>query len=236
MRVTGSAYSERMKRVLDLTILVVTHLLLLPFWLLVWILIPLAIVVDTGFPVFYRTRRVGKDGEVFEPLKFRTMVQEAEQQGPSITYVGDDRITAVGRLLRKTALDELPQLLCILRGTMSFVGPRPLGVETHRIWTERVPGFEDRLEVLPGLTGLTAVYGDPNDYQRRLELERRYIETRSPWLDLKLLFVSAWIALCGNWERNKPKEERLRAEIELRGEEPRIEGSVKAETRRRAEG
>ena len=200
----GSGYPDYVKRMFDLVVILSAHVLLLPLWVFLWIVIPAAIALDSGLPIFYKSRRVGRYGQVFEAPKFRTMIQGADKLGPSMTVVNDSRVTRVGRILRKTGLDELPQLLCILRGDMTFVGPRALGEETHRLWVEEFPEFEDRLEAVPGLTGLATVLGQPDDDGGRLELDLRYVVERTLWLDLKLLFMSVWNTLRGRWERNKP--------------------------------
>lgn len=197
-------YPDSLKRALDLTVIVSAHFLLWPIWALLWLLIPVAIVLESGFPVFYRTKRVGRNHEMFEVLKFRTMVQDAEHLGPSITTANDDRITRVGSVLRKTGLDELPQLLAILRGDMSFVGPRAVGMKTYRLLAERFPEFPERQVVLPGLTGLATLYGEPDDFRQHLDLDFEYIRTRSLWLDIRVLVLSVWTSIRAGWESHKP--------------------------------
>ena len=114
------------KRPLDLMILLFAHALLLPLWLVIWTIVPLSIWLEDRGPVFYRQRRSGKDGRVFIVHKFRTMIPDADLRAPAWTVPGDPRLTRVGQLLRRTALDELPELWSVLKGDMSFVGPRPL--------------------------------------------------------------------------------------------------------------
>ena len=190
---------------MDLAILAAAHVLLFPVWLALWILIPAMIVVDSGRPVFYRQRRVGRGGRVFDVLKFRTMVTDADKIGPAWTSADDPRLTRVGRILRATALDELPQVVNILKGDMSFVGPRALAHDEHRHLSERVPGFDDRLRVPAGLTGLAQIYGSRHDAEQKLRHDLRYASSLSPWLDLKLLFLSVWITFKGTWERQEAK-------------------------------
>lgn len=193
------------KRPLDLTILAFAHLfpLLMPVWLLLWTLIPLAIWLQDRGPVFYRQKRAGKDGRVFTVLKFRTMFQDADRPTGAVQATRDDpRITPVGRILRWTALDELPQLINVLKGEMSLIGPRPECIEFHERFVREVPGFERRLQVRPGLTGLAQVkgaYDSPRPEKLRLDLE--YIERMSLWLDLKLLFLSVRNSLLARWDR-----------------------------------
>ena len=122
LRIRNGAY----KRPFDLGILLFAHVLLLPLWVMLWPLIPIAIWLGDRGPVFYKQRRAGKDGRMFVVRKFRTMVPDADLKGPLWTVQGDTRLTKVGKILRRTALDELPELWSIFKGDMSFVGPRPL--------------------------------------------------------------------------------------------------------------
>ena len=142
------------KRWMDLGILLAAHVLLAPVWLLLWITIPALIKLEGGGPVFYGQVRMGKGGRTFRLLKFRTMVVDADRIGPRWNVEGDRRVTRVGRVLRKTALDELPGLLAIWKGEMSFVGPRALDAIEHRFLETQIPGFDRRLAIVPGLTGL----------------------------------------------------------------------------------
>ena len=195
------------KRPLDLAILLVAHLLLLPLWALLWSIIPLLIFLDDGRPVFYRQKRVGKDSRVFHALKFRTMVRDAERTTGAVwASENDPRVTRVGRLLRATALDELPQLINILRGEMSFVGPRGERLELVELFTREIPDFPLRLQVRPGLTGMAQVYGHYDSPPReKLRYDVLYIRKMKLRLDLKLLFLSVWITLRGKWESREKK-------------------------------
>jgi lipopolysaccharide/colanic/teichoic acid biosynthesis glycosyltransferase len=179
-----------------------------------WLLIALLIWLEDRGPVFYPQDRVGKGGRIFKAFKFRSMIKEAERDhGPVQAVENDPRVTKVGRILRATAMDELPQLLNILRGDMSFVGPRALrphekealaNPETKDI--EDIPGYQERHEVRPGLTGLTQVYV-PGDTPRRKKFryDLLYIKKRSFWLDMKLIVLSFWITFRGKWESRQPK-------------------------------
>jgi len=142
---------------------------------------------------------------VFIVHKFRTMVPDADIKGPSWTVQEDPRLTSVGKVLRKTALDELPELWSILKGDMSFVGPRPLEENEQRQLEHQIPGFRRRLTVRPGLTGLAQVY-DPTDLaidKFRYDLE--YLERVSLWLDGKLIFLSVFNSLGARWDRRSGK-------------------------------
>jgi lipopolysaccharide/colanic/teichoic acid biosynthesis glycosyltransferase len=146
----------------------------------------LATKLGDGGPVLYRQTRVGKDGRDFELLKLRTMVVGAEQQGAGFAVDrGDSRITRVGRVLRATSVDELPQLWNVLRGDMSLIGPRP----TLRYQVERYTDRQRlRLEVKPGLTGWAQIHGRAAlPWEDRIELDVWYVEHRSPRVDLKIL-------------------------------------------------
>ncbi len=174
-----------------------------------WLLIGAAILIEDGRPIFYRQGRVGKDGKIFYALKFRTMHENAEEGlGPVQALKNDPRITRIGRILRKTALDELPQLLNILKGEMSFVGPRPLrpgeilaNQRGERIQLEDVPGFYERITVTPGLTGLAQVYA-PRDihHRQKFRYDLLYVKTGSFLLDLKLIVMSFLRTFFGRWE------------------------------------
>jgi len=179
-----------------------------------WLVFSLAIKVQDGGPVFYAQERVGKGGRIFKALKFRSMIKDAEKKtGPVQAIENDPRVTKTGRIMRKTAMDELPQLWNIFRGDMSFVGPRalrPKEREVHgteeQINIEDVPGYQERLKIRPGLTGTAQVYL-PSDAPRwkKFEYDIRYIHEQSFLLDLKLVFLSFWITFRGKWESREKK-------------------------------
>lgn len=146
----------------------------------------IAIKLEDGGPVLYRQVRVGRDGVDFELLKLRTMVEGAERRGAGYAVDrGDPRITRVGRILRRTSIDELPQLWNVIRGDMSIIGPRP----TLRYQVERYDARQRRrLDVLPGLTGWAQVHGRAAlSWAERIELDVWYVEHRSPRVDLAIL-------------------------------------------------
>ena len=193
------------KRALDVALSGFGLLLSAPLWLA----IAAAVRLEDGGPIFYAQERAGKEGRTFKALKFRSMIPEAETRvGPLQAAADDPRITRVGRVLRATAMDELPQLWNIFRGDMSFVGPRALrpgeievnGLgEVERL--EDVPGFAGRCSVRPGLTGVAQIYA-PRDVLRRhkFRYDAVYIRRRSFWLDVRLILLSFWISLRGAWE------------------------------------
>jgi lipopolysaccharide/colanic/teichoic acid biosynthesis glycosyltransferase len=155
-----------------------------------------AVRLESRGGAFYRQRRVGKDGRPFDVLKLRTMVTGAEHMGAGLAVSeGDTRITRVGRLLRRTSLDEMPNLINVLRGEMAIVGPRPtVPVQVDR-YTERQRG---RLAVKPGITGWAQVNGRTElPWDERIELDLWYIEHRTWRLDLKILLRSARLVVAG---------------------------------------
>jgi lipopolysaccharide/colanic/teichoic acid biosynthesis glycosyltransferase len=156
----------------------------------------LAIRLESNGPVFYRQRRVGKDGHPFEVWKLRTMVPGAESMGAGIYVVeGDPRITRVGRLLRRFSLDELPNLVNVLKGDMAMVGPRPTVQEQVDRYTERQ---RRRLEVKPGITGWAQINGRTSlPWPERIELDVWYVENRSMRLDLRILARTARMLASG---------------------------------------
>jgi lipopolysaccharide/colanic/teichoic acid biosynthesis glycosyltransferase len=189
-RLSEAAY-ERSKRLLDLTVGVT----LLPLVLVIIGLGVVAIRIDSPGPALVRQERTGKGGRRFRMLKLRTMVENAhelkaqlmhlnEHTYPDFKISNDPRVTRCGRVLRKLSLDELPQLLNVIRGDMTLVGPRPtsFGADTYRLW------HTARLEVKPGLTGLWQVSGRADlDFDDRLRLDIAYIRHRCLGLDLEIL-------------------------------------------------
>ncbi|HEX6582672.1 MAG TPA: sugar transferase [Thermoleophilaceae bacterium] len=157
----------------------------------------LAIRLESRGPVFYRQLRVGRGGEPFELWKLRTMVPDAEAMGAGIYVVeGDPRITRVGRMLRRFSLDELPNLVNVLRGEMAIVGPRPTVQEQVDRYTERQ---RRRLEVKPGITGWAQINGRTSlPWPERIELDVWYVEHRSLRLDLRILARTARMLATGH--------------------------------------
>lgn len=174
-----------------------------------WVLIAAAIKLQDKGPVFFLDRRVGRGEQEFSVLKFRTMVPNADKIfGAKQATENDPRITRLGRILRKTAMDELPQLWNIFKGDMSFVGPRALRPgEVHArgngqfVPLERIPGHQERHAVPPGLTGVAQIYADRDvPPQQKFRYDRLYIKRQSFWLDLRLIALSFWITFRGKWE------------------------------------
>ena len=194
-----------MKRAFDITLSGAGLIASAPLWAI----FAAAIRIEDGGPVFFRQERAGIGGRSFMAFKFRSMRPDAEAGvGAVQATTHDPRVTRVGRLMRATAMDELPQLLNIFRGDMSFVGPRALRpgeIEQGRDGLlerlEDVPGYATRMSVRPGLTGVAQVYA-PRDVPRRhkFRYDRIYVKRRSWWLDLRLILISFWISVHGTWE------------------------------------
>ena len=191
--------SERYRRPFDLALVALALAVLLPLWLLLAIAIALAIRFEDGGPVVYHQARLGLGGRVFQMLKFRSMMVGAEaESGPVWAAPGDARSTAVGRVLRRFHLDELPQVVNVVRGEMSLVGPRPERPELAARIETRLPDFRKRLQVRPGIAGLAQSrggHGMPARHKLRYDLV--YVGAMGPWLDLKLLARCLWVALVG---------------------------------------
>ena len=201
----GAFKTARYKRPFDLIVLVLVHLLLLPMWLFLWTLIPLMIWLWDRGPVFFRQKRAGKNGQVFTISKFRTMSHDFPEPTAIWTVDGDKRITPIGKILRRTAMDEIPCLLSVWTGHMSLVGPRPLDVLEQRMLEKQIPGFECRLGVKPGLTGLAQVYDKMDVAKDKLRYDLEYIDKMSVWLDLRLLIRSVLNTLTAKWDQREGK-------------------------------
>jgi lipopolysaccharide/colanic/teichoic acid biosynthesis glycosyltransferase len=194
---------RRGKRLLDATLAAVGLVGSSPLWLL----IAAAIKLQDGGPVLFEQIRTGQHGRRFRLLKFRSMIPEAERvTGAVLSAANDPRITPVGRVLRATALDELPQLVNILRGDMSFVGPRPERPEFVERFRHEIRGYERRLVERPGLTGLAQIYGRYDSEPRcKLRYDLLYVRRCSVPLDLKLIALSFWITFRGRWQHDGAK-------------------------------
>lgn len=189
--IKGKAY-RRVKRAID----IMCCLMIAPLALPLLLLVALLVYVDSPGKIFFSQLRTGKGGRRFRMYKFRTMVPNAEElklvyahlnelTWPDFKITDDPRVTRIGKILRKTSLDELPQILNVLKGDMSLVGPRPTSFapDTYRLW------HTERLEVVPGITGLWQVHGRSNlDFDDRLKLDIAYIERQCLWMDIQILF------------------------------------------------
>ncbi len=180
------------KRVFDIVAsflaLVVLCVPMLIVGLLVWI--------ESPGPVIYKQERLGKDGKAFVMYKFRSMHLNAEKNGPQWAAKEDDRCTKVGRFIRVFHIDELPQLVNVLKGEMSIVGPRPEREYFYEEFEKKIPNFRDRLKVVPGLTGFAQVNGGYDLLpEEKFPLDMAYAEQRSLWVDLVLILKTVGVVL-----------------------------------------
>lgn len=174
-----------MKRLVDI---VLSLLLLLLLWPVLTV-VALFVAFESGMPVFFRHERIGLHGHPFGMLKFRSMVKNAAAIGPYFTATGDPRITRTGRFIRRTSIDELPQLINVLWGDMSLVGPRPDVAAQRNLYTDEAWAL--RCSVRPGITGLAqAVQRSEGTQASRLELDLRYVQEQSLWFDLKIIWLT----------------------------------------------
>ena len=194
-------YNRYIKRVIDFTLALIFCVILMP----VYLILSLAVALESGFPVFYRADRGGYKGKTFKIMKYRSMVKNADKIGGGTTALNDPRITKVGNILRKTKLDEIPQLFNILNGTMSFIGPRPELLK----YTSQYTGEEELiLQVRPGITDFSSIEfinldeivgeGDADEMyekyvlKRKNELRIKYAREVSPATDVKLFFKTVF--------------------------------------------
>lgn len=192
------AWEIRIKRLMDILISTVVIVLLSPIWLLV----ALAIKLDSRGPVLYRQQRLGKDERPFTIYKFRSMIHRAEfQTGPQWAQKKDPRITRLGRVLRTLHLDEVPQFINVLKGEMSLVGPRPERAHFVEKFKRQIPFYARRLKVRPGITGWAQVKGDYDttleNVKTKLEFDLFYLENMSLRMDLKIFINTVYVMLLG---------------------------------------
>lgn len=182
-----------MKRIFDIVFAAFGLLVGFPFLLLA----AAAIKLTSPGPIIYKQERVGKDGKVFYIFKLRTMVRDAESiTGPVLASKGDPRITTVGRILRATKLDEVPQFINVLCGHMSIVGPRPERPNFVEEYKERIPHYDERHRIKPGITGWAQVMGGYHTtVYDKLRYDLMYLYHMSFWLDVKILFLTIWTVL-----------------------------------------
>lgn len=184
---------KSIKRIFDFIFALLALIALMPLWIViaVWIL------VTSPGGIFFRQKRTGYNGNIFELLKFRSMYINDEADEEQSTE-HDRRITAVGRMLRRTSLDELPQLINVLKGDMSIIGPRPHMLKHTEYYSKLIPDYMRRHEMRPGLTGLAQVKGfrgptpRVEDMAKRVEADLEYIDKFSLWLDMKIFFLTIW--------------------------------------------
>ena len=185
---TGLTLEQRaVKRFLDITLSSIALIICIP----IFIIVPILIKLDSPGPAFYKQRRCSKDLKEFDIIKFRSMIADAEKYGARPATSGDPRITRVGKIIRKLRIDELPQLINILKGDMSIVGPRPERIEHVQKYSENIPEFVFRYKVKGGLTGYAQVFGKYNtSAYNKLKMDLIYIQNYSLALDFKLIIMT----------------------------------------------
>lgn len=205
---TGISLPNRFfKRAMDILLCLIAMIVAAP----VMLVVAIAIKLEDGGPVFYTQKRATRGAKEFNILKFRSMIVDAEKEGVSIPATGDDpRITKVGKFIRATRIDELPQILNILKGDMSVVGPRPERLEHVMQYSKEIPEFAYRLKVKGGLTGYAQIYGKYNtSAYDKLRLDLMYIENYSLMLDIKLILMTVRIMLSKDSTEGFEKSEEL---------------------------
>jgi lipopolysaccharide/colanic/teichoic acid biosynthesis glycosyltransferase len=186
---------DSIRSALDVLLALILLILFSPFVLLLLVLVRLT----SRGPAIYTQQRLGRDGKPFTILKIRTMCQDSERNGPTWSLPGDPRVTPLGRLLRWSHADELPQLLNVLRGEMSMIGLRPERPEIIDRLEHCFPRYRDRLAVLPGLTGLAQVLQPPDtdleSVRRKLNYDLFYVDRKSLWLDVRICIATGLLFL-----------------------------------------
>lgn len=186
-------YVKVWKRVLDILI----SLFVFPLFAILYVIVGVAILCDDHGPIFYKAGRLGKGGRIFKMYKFRSMKVNAPDlrnaDGTTFNSRSDDRVTRVGRILRSTSIDEVPQILNILKGDMSVVGPRPDPPDIIALYHGKV---KKKLQVLPGITGYSqAYYRNSSTLEQRFNGDVYYVEHMSLWLDIKIMFKTVLTVL-----------------------------------------
>lgn len=194
-------YRLFLKRFFDILLSFILLVIALPFL----VLIAIAVKIDSKGPVIFKQQRIGKGGKVFNIYKFRSMCVGAEKTGSGVySGKGDARVTRVGKILRATSLDEVPQLINVLKGDMSFIGPRP--PLTYHPWPieEYTEEQKKMFNVRPGITGWAQVHGRKDvEWNKRIELNVWYVEHVSMWLDIKIVFTTVFKVFTNADNENK---------------------------------
>jgi len=195
--IKGNLY-DRFKRIMDILLALIGLVIGLPLI----IIFGIAIAIESPGGIFYTQDRVGKDGKIFKIYKLRSMVSNAEENGAQWAKKDDPRVTRVGNFIRKTRIDEIPQLFNVLKGDMSIIGPRPERPIFTEKFNEEIPGFKNRLKVKPGLTGWAQVNGGYDLTPReKWELDMYYIENRGFKLDSLIILKTIKVILTGDCAR-----------------------------------
>jgi|TARA_B100000530_G_scaffold275254_1_gene188170 lipopolysaccharide/colanic/teichoic acid biosynthesis glycosyltransferase len=191
------------KRSIDLSFLIIGFTLLMPILLIVILVVVIFLFFEDGYPIFYTQDRYAKNKKKFKLFKFRSMIKNAEQQTGAIwaSKEDDPRLTKTGKFIRKYAIDEIPQLINILRGDISIVGPRPERPELYKKFLKGNLPYEKRLNAPQGLTGLAQLLGSYDTLPKnKLRYDLLYIKNQSLCLDMKIIFFSVLVTIIGNWQ------------------------------------
>ncbi|MBO5714671.1 MAG: sugar transferase [Clostridia bacterium] len=215
-------YKHFLKRFFDIFVSFIGLIICSPILLIVAI----AIKLTSKGPVIFKQQRIGKNGKVYWMYKFRSMTVGAEQQEGGVFCVkGDKRVTKVGRFIRATSIDELPQFINILKGDMSLIGPRPVLTYYPYKWEEYTEEQLKRFNVRPGVTGWAAVHGrKTNTVEARFEYDNYYVDKLSFWLDLKIFFMTIKSVFT-----NEGNEDNGSAEVKTQTEKASTDNTVKEE-------
>ena len=192
-----------MKRLLDIIFVFIGVILFSPILILMVLITMICIIIEDGFPVLYSQKRLGFNRNEFELFKFRSMIKDAEKEtGPVWASKSDDvRLTKTGKFIRKYAIDEIPQLINILRGDISIVGLRPERPELYKKFLKGNLPYEKRLNAPQGLTGLAQLLGSYDTLPKnKLRYDLLYIKNQSLCLDMKIIFFSVLVTIIGNWQ------------------------------------
>lgn len=187
------------KRFMDISFCLIASIFIIP---IIIVLCLLVVLESSGNPIFIQ-QRVGKNGKLFNIYKIRSMHYDAEAlTGPKWADKDDTRVTKIGKFIRRTRIDELPQIFNIMKGDMSIVGPRPERPIFVAVYEKETPEFAQRLLVKPGLTGLAQVIGGYEiSYKKKLKYDLEYIQKQSIWLDTKIIIQTIWIVFSGKGAR-----------------------------------
>jgi sugar transferase (PEP-CTERM system associated) len=197
----GSAIFKKIKRCTDIIVSLMSLAMLFP----VSLVIAVATKLDSKGPIFYKQERVGEDGKNFNLFKFRSMRIDAEANGPVWAMVNDNRVTRVGRIIRKLRLDEIPQMINVIKGEMSFVGPRPERPIFVEELAGEIPFYSHRHSVKPGITGWAQLYypygASKEDALEKLKYDLYYIKNMSPFMDFTIILETIKVVLFGKGAR-----------------------------------
>tara|TARA_B100000745_G_C20096581_1_gene374944 strand:+ start:35 stop:646 length:612 start_codon:yes stop_codon:yes gene_type:complete len=197
-----------MKRLLDLIFVFTGIILFFPIIIPLILITIIFIIIEDGFPVLYSQKRLGFNSKEFDLLKFRSMIKDAEKAtGPIWADKNNDpRLTRTGKFIRKYAIDEIPQLLNIIKGDISLVGPRPERPELFHKFSNSLPNFHKRLLAPQGLTGLAQLLGNYDTPPKiKIRYDIIYIKNRSSLLDMKIIILSLLVTIIGNWQTDSRK-------------------------------